>query len=221
MGIPNNIMHPSRQKEKGPRHDPMRAVDDERWTVEMNDAFAHLDRALLAACDHEERRAALLAAGGAAGWEGVRNLARPPVAELLHSEEKPPPIPLPGHDAPPALLRLAEAFALSSLELTVLLLVLAPHVEPRYRTLYGVLQDAMAEPWATERLLLTVLGRTPARRRELLETLAPCGQLRETGLITLSDGQPPGWAMVDSVPAGSRALHPRLSLSRPHPQHEA
>jgi len=53
---------------------------------------------------------------------------------------------------------------LSSLERAVLLLLLAPHVEPRYRTLYGVLQDALSECWPTERLLLTVLGRTPERR---------------------------------------------------------
>jgi AAA+ superfamily predicted ATPase len=165
----------------------------------MNDAFAHLDRALLAACDHEERRAALLAAGGAVGWEGVRNLARPAVADLLYSDciQEPPPLPQPGPAAPPALLRLADAFALSPLELAVLLLVLAPHVEPRYRTLYGVLQDAMSEPWATERLLLAVLGRTPDRRRELLETLAPSGRLRETGLVTLGEGQPPLSAAID------------------------
>jgi hypothetical protein len=170
----------------------------------MNDAFAQLDLALLAACDHEERRAALLAAGGAPGWEGVRNLARPAVADLLYSGDDTPPLPLPGHGSPPALLRLAEAFALSPLELSVLLLVLAPHVEPRYRTLYGVLQDAMAEHWATERLLFTVLGRTPTRRRELLETLAPCGRLRETGLVTFSEGQPPLSASVD-LPAEIRS----------------
>ena len=178
----------------------------------MNDAFANLDRTLLAACDHEERRAALLVAGGALGWEGVRNLARPAVADLLYSGDAPPPLPLPEHDAPPALLGLAEAFALSPLELAVLLVVLAPHVEPRYRTLYGVLQDAMAEPWVTERLLLTVLGRTPARRRELLETLAPSGRLRETGLVTLGDGQPPLSATVD-LPAEIRSA--LLGLGRP------
>jgi hypothetical protein len=163
----------------------------------MNAVFAQLDLALLAACDHEEQRAALLAAGGASGWEGVRNLVRPAVSDLLFSAPQPPPIPEAGDGAPEALGHLTTAFGLSPLESAVLLLVLAPHVEPRYRTLYGVLQDALSEPWPTERLLLTVLGRTPARRRRLLETLAPSGRLRDSGLVTLGVAASPLAAPVD------------------------
>src|SRR5690606_25102179 len=80
-----------------------------------------------------------------------------------------------------ALLRLAEAFRLSTLELDVLTVLLAPNVEPRYRVLYGVLGEATDQPWVTERVLLSLFGVTRQTRRALLQTLAEGGRLRESG----------------------------------------
>lgn len=181
----------------------------------INDLFGRLDRALLGACDREERRAGLLAEGSGRGWDGVRNLLRPSVGALLRQTGDSAgagPHGIAVAPLPPPLRRLQVAFSLAPVELDALVVLLAPHVEPRYRVLYGVLGDTTGEPWVTERVLLAVLGAAPADRHALVDSLAPSGRLRDTGLVTVATGQPPLAAAVDLAPEIRAAL---LGLTRP------
>lgn len=120
-------------------------------------ALGNLDARLLAVCDAEEKRAALLSGDGRPGWDGVRNLARPATLALRSPAPDAPLLP-PGH---PVFDRLRRHAGLDDLALDVLLVLLAPHLEPRYSSLYAVLQDDLDERRPTERLLHLVLGGTP------------------------------------------------------------
>lgn len=153
-------------------------------------AFKRLDSRLAEVVDEEARRAELLAGDGASGWAGVRNLARPETTLLL----------APGRSVPPALAptppdlpfgRLARALGLDPVDVDVLLLLLAPFVEPRYQSLYALLQDDPRQPLATERLVQAVLGRSPARRALLARGLAPGAPLLRSGLVRVAAGTHP------------------------------
>src|SRR5688500_13112204 len=174
----------------------------------LADTLKQLDRLLSAACDREERRAKLLAEGAGRGWEGVRGMLRPAVEELLQPVAAPEQPLMPRNRA---LLELAHTFALAAVELDALVLLLAAHVEPRYRTLFAVLADSAEQAWVTERVLLLVLGYTSARRRALRQSLAAGGRLRETGLVTFVEG-PPLAATFDLAPEVRNAA---LALARP------
>jgi AAA+ superfamily predicted ATPase len=144
----------------------------------------------LQVCDTEERRAHLLAGDRSGGWAGVRNLVRPDATTLLFAAQAPAPrlIPPGGH----GFSRLAEGIGLPDYEVEALLVVLAAYVEPRYQSLYAVLQDNPNQPQPTERLLLSVLGYEPRRRRRLAASLRPSGRLVRGGLILRgADRYPP------------------------------
>lgn len=150
----------------------------------LAEALSALDGRLLAACDEEERRAALLAGDGRPGWDGVRNLARPAAPTLLYvrdaAEVAPACLVPPGH---PAFDRLAVDAGLTGLERDILLVLAAGHVEPRYQALYALLQDDTGQGRPTERLLFTLLGTTAGRRRELTGCLGAAGPLLRSGMV--------------------------------------
>ncbi|APR75673.1 Cell division protein FtsH [Minicystis rosea] len=141
----------------------------------------------------------------------MADMARPSAAELAYDEEPGPPLLPAGNHA---LRRAHEELGLDPVEAEALLVLLAAHLEPRYRALYAVLSDnRQAEPPLTDRLLFTVLGRTPERRRILLESLAPGGRLIETGLVISSAGaHPPLERPLDLAPEVRGAL---LGFSTP------
>jgi MoxR-like ATPase len=147
-------------------------------------ALAALDAWLVEVCDREEARAQRLAQGGLTGWAGVKALARPAAAELAFDADAPPDL-VPEGDQPLTAGR--EAFRLEPAETEALLVLLSLHLEPRYGALYGVLQGS-THAWATERLLLTVLGRRMDRRRALLESLSDAGRLLGAGLVVVVEG---------------------------------
>ncbi len=149
-------------------------------------SLSRLDRWLIKVCDAEEKRAALLAGDGTGGWEGVRNLARPTVDELVWLEEGEPDL-IPAGSHP--LAQIATALNLSACEAEALIVVLAPHLEARYSSLYAVLHDDLEQPQCTERTVLTVLGRSPVRRRMLIESLRPGGRLIASGLLEIQPGR--------------------------------
>src|SRR5262249_19885608 len=102
---------------------------------------------------------------------------------------------------------------LSSLETDALFVLLAPYLELRYAKLYLVLQDDTPGALITERLLFTVLGRTPARASALAAALAEDGRLGATGLVV----EPPGTFLprarpIDLAPDVRDAL---LGVERP------
>ena len=146
------------------------------------EALGRLDDWLIEVTLREERRAGKLVAGESSGWAGVRALARPGFAELAldpASAAQPDLIP----DGEHALGRARAVLGLEAPLAEALLVLLAPHLEPRYRALYAVLQDDQQALGATERLLLCVLGRTSARRLMLYEGLAETGRLVGSGLV--------------------------------------
>ncbi len=152
----------------------------------LSEALRRLDQWLLQVCDEEERRAQLLAGDGSSGWAGVRNLARPEVARLAFAERPMDIEILPAGDH--AIHRIGRALGLEACEREALLLILAAHVEPRYQSLYAVLQDDLTERRPTERVVMTVLGREPHRRRLLTESLSAAGRLVLGGVLLREPG---------------------------------
>ncbi|MGS2617461.1 ATP-binding protein [Micromonospora sp. LZ34] len=153
--------------------------------VFLADALQRLDRRILDVCAEEERRAAQLAGDGGRGWTAVRNLVRPSVDDLIGKPTDRAGL-LPG--GPHVLRRIGAALGLVECELEVLLVLLAPHVEPRYQSVYAVLQDDLHQPRATERVLHTILGRDAERHRLLAASLGAAGRLVRSGLVVRLPG---------------------------------
>ena len=149
------------------------------------EALRRLDGRLLDVCDLEERRAELLAGDGVAGWDGVRNMVRPTVADLGSVDSRRASL-LPGDDG--VLRRIGKALDLEELELELLVVLLAPHVEPRYAAIYGVLQDDPAQAHPTERLIRAVLAPVPGQSARLATLLGATGRLVRGGFVTRVPG---------------------------------
>jgi len=147
----------------------------------LADALRRLDALLARVCDAEEARAARLYTVDK-GWDSLRASLRPS-ADLLAFDARVPEAVLAPPGSIPALTRLADAIGLTPLETDVVVLLLAPYLEPRYGKLYAVLQDDPSTVVPTERLLFTVLGRTPARATALAAALASDGRLTASGLV--------------------------------------
>jgi MoxR-like ATPase len=182
----------------------------------MGEALARLDKLLVRVCDAEEARAERLRADAPAGWDSVRHTVSVPAAQLAFSAEVPesPLVPAVGL---PAFYRARRAFALDQVEEEALLLLLAAHLEPRYLRLYAILQDDNAQGYALERLLVNVLGRTPARARALVASLAESGRLAGSGLVqTPASPFPPMGRPIDLAADVHDAL---LELPRPASVH--
>ncbi|HEX2064905.1 MAG TPA: ATP-binding protein [Acidimicrobiales bacterium] len=152
---------------------------------QLAEALRRLDARLLLACDQEERRSTLLAGSGRSGWEGVRNLVRPSVGDLVPDEGTAEPL-LPGDDS--VFRRVGKALALEECELEALLVVLAPHVEPRYSSVYAVLQDDLSQSQPTVRLLFSLVAREPHRRAVLADSLGQAGRLVRSGFLSRVPG---------------------------------
>jgi len=176
----------------------------------LTEALLRLDAWLAEVCTREEARAKRLSPAQGTGWSAVRAMAQPTAASLAF-DDTPAPELVPEGDHPLSAAR--AALHLETVEAEALLVLLAPHVEPRYRALYGVLQDNLQQPWATEQLLLTVLGRSLERRRTLLASLGDDGRLVGAGLVVPQPGShaPLGRAL-DLAPEVCAAL---LGLEAP------
>lgn len=180
------------------------------------EALGRLDEWLIEVTRREEQRAGKLVAAESSGWAGVRALARPGFVDLaLDDPSASQPELIPEGDHP-----LGRAQAVLGLEpplAEALLVLLAPHLEPRYRALYAVLQDDNVALGATERLLLCVLGRTSARRLQLYEALAETGRLVGSGLVVPAAGAygPLGrpFDLAPEVRAALLGLGPTTSLA--------
>ncbi|SDZ15081.1 ATPase family associated with various cellular activities (AAA) [Micromonospora pattaloongensis] len=153
--------------------------------VFLIDALQRLDRRVLEVCAEEERRAEKLAGGGGRGWTAVRNLVRPSVADLVGQPADRAGL-LPG--GPHVLRRIGAALGLVECELEALVVLFAPHVEPRYQSVYAVLQDDLHQPRATERVLHAILGRDAERHRLLATSLGAAGRLVRSGLVVRLPG---------------------------------
>ncbi|MHA7630337.1 AAA family ATPase [Corallococcus sp. M7] len=176
------------------------------------ETLRRLDALLVQVCDLEEARASKLRGEQEAGWDAVRTTVRPSTAELAFSSALAE-TPLLGASPPLPFARLRASLRLDTVEEEALLLLLATWLEPRYSRLFAVLQDETAQGWNVERLLLTVLGRTPARAQRLLASLTDSGLLVGGGWVQTGAGAfPPMLRPVDLAPEVREAL---LELPRP------
>ncbi|QAT84726.1 AAA ATPase2C central domain protein [Corallococcus coralloides] len=176
------------------------------------ETLRRLDALLVQVCDLEEARASKLRGEQEAGWDAVRTTVRPSTAELAFSSALAE-TPLLGASPPLPFARLRASLRVDPVEEEALLLLLATWLEPRYSRLFAVLQDETAQGWNVERLLLTVLGRTPARAQRLLASLTDSGLLVGSGLLQTGAGAfPPMLRPVDLAPEVREAL---LELPRP------
>jgi hypothetical protein len=154
--------------------------------VGVADGLRRLDALLARVCDAEEARAQRLYTAER-GWESLRATLKPVASELAF-DGRVPETPLCPEEGLPALTRYREAIGLTSVETDVVFVLLAPYLEPRYTKLYVVLQDDAPGALITERLLFTVLGRSPARATALVAALAEDGRLTATGLVVSPAG---------------------------------
>ena len=97
------------------------------------------------------------------------------------------------------LRSIAREFGLAPFEIEILLVALAPDLDPRYERLYGYLNDDVSQRRATLRLAFDLLGIAccDAQARHCVDTAAP---LVSGGLIEVDDPQRPFLSRVLRVP---------------------
>ena len=100
---------------------------------------------------------------------------------------------------PPALEMLVHLFGLTPFERDVLLLCLAPELDPSFERLYAYIQDDMNRGYATPHLGLALFG-GDAEPPAAWGSFAPEAPLRRFHLVLLEPGQLPG------TPLGVRPL---------------
>lgn len=79
---------------------------------------------------------------------------------------------------------LASIFNLTTPDISVLVLCLAPDFDRRYERLYGYLQDDVSQRWPTINLMMNLLGQTVPQRFAVWERLMADKPLRYHGLVT-------------------------------------
>ena len=80
--------------------------------------------------------------------------------------------------------RLVEEFELSAFEQDVLLLALAPEIDPKYETLYAYLNNDVSRKWPTRELALRLFATGTVERWALRRELLPESALFGSGLLT-------------------------------------
>ena len=104
--------------------------------------------------------------------------------------------------------RVASEFGLSRFERDVLLLAVAPEVEPKYETIYAYLNNNVAHKWPTFELALRLFAGEANGRYTLRAHLLPDAELFRAGLLRPL----PGTADRVTWLSGGFAAHPALSL---------
>jgi DNA polymerase III delta prime subunit len=79
--------------------------------------------------------------------------------------------------------RLSAEFRLSRFERDVVLLAVAPEVDPKYETIYAYLNNNVARKWPTCELALRLFAGGPTERFTLRSHLLPAAELFRTGLL--------------------------------------
>ncbi|MDP9239679.1 MAG: ATP-binding protein, partial [Actinomycetota bacterium] len=82
---------------------------------------------------------------------------------------------------------LAAAFGLTDMDVRLLLVALAPDVEPRFERFYGYLNDDVTRRRATIGLALELAGGAPAQAADR----ARVGRLADAGLVIIEDADRP------------------------------
>jgi len=101
------------------------------------------------------------------------------------------------------LERLTKLYSLTSLERDVLLLSMAPELDPRFETLYSYAQNDVTRKRPTVGLILLLLGTSPGERLRLRTLFSATGRLLHTPLVRFSNE-----AQENEAPLLSRAVRP-------------
>jgi ATP-dependent 26S proteasome regulatory subunit len=117
------------------------------------------------------------------------------------------------HDTP-RLRRLAEAFGLEALDVELLIVALAPDLDPRFEKVFGYLNDDVTRKRASVGLALTVCGQNLLEGRARAR-LGPAGALVEGRLIELEDAERPFLSRALRVP--DRVVSHLLGEDTPDP----
>jgi hypothetical protein len=88
------------------------------------------------------------------------------------------------------LCRLAAAFGLAEPDLTLLVVAVAPDLDPRFERLYGYLNDDVTRRRATVRLALELAGLSTVSARDR-RRIGPAGPLAAAGLLVIEDAELP------------------------------
>jgi ATPase family associated with various cellular activities (AAA) len=86
-----------------------------------------------------------------------------------------------------ALPALAQCFNLSAAEVDILLVTLAPELEPRYETLYGYLQNDVTRKHPSVNLALNLVCRSEREKLNARAIFTPCSRLFWHRLLWLSE----------------------------------
>ncbi len=138
------------------------------------------------------------------------------VARVLDEGDRPAPPALPGPDAPPPgspLAVLAARFALAPLDLDLLLVALAPDLDPRFERLYGYLNDDLTRRRPTVGLALELCGHRGSATARF--RLAPSAPLVAGGLLEVTEPERPPLSRVLVVP--DRVTAHLLGATAPDP----
>jgi ATPase family associated with various cellular activities (AAA) len=86
-----------------------------------------------------------------------------------------------------ALLSLAAQFELSQAEVDILLVALAPELEPRYETLYAYLQNDVTRKHPSVNLALNLICRSAREKLDARNIFSPWGPLVHNSILELAD----------------------------------
>lgn len=89
------------------------------------------------------------------------------------------------------LARLASRFSLTSRDIDILTVALAPELDTAYETVYAYLQDDATRRRPTVGFVIDLLGEDAESRLELRRHLEPSAPLRAARLVTLREPDPP------------------------------
>ncbi|GAA2649932.1 MULTISPECIES: ATP-binding protein [Streptomyces] len=141
------------------------------------------------------------------------------VARILDAPHGGPDLPALAPAAPPPgspLDVLAARFALEPLDVDLLLVTLAPDLDPRFERLYGYLNDDLTRRRPTVGLALELCGRTGSAAARL--RLSPTAPLLAGGLLEVTEPERPPLSRVLAVPdrvtahlLGDTSPDPRLA----------
>src|SRR5262249_29243612 len=113
-----------------------------------------------------------------------------------------------------AIEALVHLFGLSRFERNVLLLCLAPGIDPAFERLYAYVQDDATRKYATPQLALALLSGDGKAWLESKESLMPGGQLRRFRLLTPDDTHMPHSAGAAALRISERVADYILGVNR-------
>jgi ATP-dependent 26S proteasome regulatory subunit len=109
--------------------------------------------------------------------------------------------------------RLADEFALSTIEQDILLLALAPELDLKYETLYGYLNNDVTRKWPTHDLALRLFATNQEQKMRVRRCLAPGATLFSSGLLhSISAAPQQPWLLASGFSVAPVLLHNLLGF---------